>query len=82
MAGRKTLIRMDEHFICKQRVFGSGGTRIRTGDTMIFSHVLYQLSYPAGEALEILRYGQGAIKSAGAGPHALPANVQPSSWPA
>ena len=25
----------------------SGGTRIRTGDTMIFSHVLYQLSYPA-----------------------------------
>jgi hypothetical protein len=26
----------------------SGGTRIRTGDTMIFSHVLYQLSYPAG----------------------------------
>jgi hypothetical protein len=28
--------------------FLSGGTRIRTGDTMIFSHVLYQLSYPAG----------------------------------
>ena len=28
----------------------SGGTRIRTGDTMIFSHVLYQLSYPADEA--------------------------------
>ena len=28
-------------------VFLSGGTRIRTGDTMIFSHVLYQLSYPA-----------------------------------
>jgi hypothetical protein len=28
--------------------FRSGGTRIRTGDTMIFSHVLYQLSYPAG----------------------------------
>jgi len=25
----------------------SGGTRARTGDTMIFSHVLYQLSYPA-----------------------------------
>ncbi len=25
----------------------SGGTRVRTGDTMIFSHVLYQLSYPA-----------------------------------
>jgi hypothetical protein len=31
-------------------VLGSGGTRIRTGDTMIFSHVLYQLSYPADEA--------------------------------
>lgn len=30
------------------RTFRSGGTRIRTGDTMIFSHVLYQLSYPAG----------------------------------
>jgi hypothetical protein len=30
------------------RAFLSGGTRIRTGDTMIFSHVLYQLSYPAG----------------------------------
>jgi hypothetical protein len=29
------------------RTFQSGGTRIRTGDTMIFSHVLYQLSYPA-----------------------------------
>ena len=29
------------------RTFRSGGTRIRTGDTMIFSHVLYQLSYPA-----------------------------------
>ena len=27
--------------------YESGGTRIRTGDTMIFSHVLYQLSYPA-----------------------------------
>ena len=27
---------------------GSGGTRTRTGDTMIFSHVLYHLSYPAG----------------------------------
>ena len=30
------------------RTLRSGGTRIRTGDTMIFSHVLYQLSYPAG----------------------------------
>src|SRR5829696_3012199 len=29
------------------RTLRSGGTRIRTGDTMIFSHVLYQLSYPA-----------------------------------
>jgi hypothetical protein len=29
------------------RTLISGGTRIRTGDTMIFSHVLYQLSYPA-----------------------------------
>ena len=29
------------------RTLMSGGTRIRTGDTMIFSHVLYQLSYPA-----------------------------------
>ncbi len=25
----------------------SGGTQIRTGDTTIFSRVLYQLSYPA-----------------------------------
>ena len=25
-----------------------GGTQIRTGDTTIFSRVLYQLSYPAG----------------------------------
>jgi hypothetical protein len=32
------------------RTFRSGGTRIRTGDTMIFSHVLYQLSYPADKA--------------------------------
>ncbi len=30
-----------------QRGFGSGGTQIRTGDTTIFSRVLYQLSYPA-----------------------------------
>jgi hypothetical protein len=26
---------------------GNGGTQIRTGDTTIFSRVLYQLSYPA-----------------------------------
>ena len=26
----------------------NGGTQIRTGDTTIFSRVLYQLSYPAG----------------------------------
>jgi hypothetical protein len=32
------------------RTLRSGGTRIRTGDTMIFSHVLYQLSYPADKA--------------------------------
>jgi hypothetical protein len=36
------------HFACKSLQNRSGGTRIRTGDTMIFSHVLYQLSYPAG----------------------------------
>ena len=36
------------HFLAICRTFLSGGTRIRTGDTMIFSHVLYQLSYPAG----------------------------------
>src|SRR5919112_2474904 len=29
------------------RTFKSGETRNRTGDTMIFSHVLYQLSYLA-----------------------------------
>jgi hypothetical protein len=41
----------------------SGGTRIRTGDTMIFSHVLYQLSYPAGEnSAVILRHEVVAIK--------------------
>ena len=28
---------------------GNGGTQIRTGDTTIFSRVLYQLSYPAAE---------------------------------
>ena len=47
------------------RTLMSGGTRIRTGDTMIFSHVLYQLSYPArrGETPEqILRYEVVAIK--------------------
>jgi hypothetical protein len=32
---------------CKSGVYPSGGTRTRTGDTMIFSHVLYHLSYPA-----------------------------------
>src|SRR3712207_2214005 len=46
--------------------FLSGGTQIRTGDTMIVSHVLYQLSYPArpeGETPEqILRYEVVAIK--------------------
>jgi hypothetical protein len=43
--------------------FLSGGTRIRTGDTMIFSHVLYQLSYPAGEdSGVILRHPMVAIK--------------------
>ena len=41
----------------------SGGTGIRTRDTTIFSRVLYQLSYPAVESVEILRYGAGAIKS-------------------
>jgi hypothetical protein len=35
-------------FVVICRTSESGGTRIRTGDTMIFSHVLYQLSYPAG----------------------------------
>jgi hypothetical protein len=41
----------------------SGGTRIRTGDTMIFSHVLYQLSYPAGQRSGlILRHAVVAIK--------------------
>ena len=39
-----------------------GGTGIRTRDTTIFSRVLYQLSYPAGETWEILRYAPGAIK--------------------
>jgi hypothetical protein len=37
-------------FYLQNARFYSGGTRIRTGDTMIFSHVLYQLSYPADEA--------------------------------
>ena len=39
-----------------------GGTGIRTRDTTIFSRVLYQLSYPAGETWKILRYAVGAIK--------------------
>ena len=38
------------NFTCKWLENESGGTRIRTGDTMIFSHVLYQLSYPADQA--------------------------------
>ena len=51
----------------------SGGTRIRTGDTMIFSHVLYQLSYPAEEdSGMILRHGMVAIKQ----PSRLPATVR------
>src|SRR5215216_2528033 len=48
------------------RTLRSGGTRIRTGDTMIFSHVLYQLSYPAGEdGAVILRHEVVAIKRPG-----------------
>ena len=35
------------HFPLICRNYRSGGTRTRTGDTMIFSHVLYHLSYPA-----------------------------------
>jgi hypothetical protein len=35
------------YFTYKSLHFRSGGTRTRTGDTMIFSHVLYHLSYPA-----------------------------------
>ena len=46
-----------QRFTCKLAENESGGTQIRTGDTMIFSHVLYQLSYPAGEDRgKILRY--------------------------
>jgi hypothetical protein len=45
------------------RTFLSGGTRNRTGDTMIFSHVLYQLSYPARKGSGvILRHEVVAIK--------------------
>jgi hypothetical protein len=36
-----------EFWPCKSLQNRSGGTRTRTGDTMIFSHVLYHLSYPA-----------------------------------
>ena len=32
------------------QVFRGGGARNRTADTMIFSHVLYRLSYPAKDA--------------------------------
>ena len=35
----------------------SGETRIRTGDTTIFSRVLYQLSYLARRAIDALREG-------------------------
>jgi hypothetical protein len=35
-------------FYLQTTIKRSGGTRTRTGDTMIFSHVLYHLSYPAG----------------------------------
>ena len=57
-------------FTCKSLQTTSGGTRIRTGDTMIFSHVLYQLSYPARETWEdsppvILRHAEMAIKRSG-----------------
>ena len=52
-----------ESFTCKSLQKQSGGTRTRTGDTMIFSHVLYQLSYPASDGSGvILRYGVAAIK--------------------
>jgi hypothetical protein len=52
------------------RIFKSGETRNRTGDTMIFSHVLYQLSYLAvwamhpegGVHAKILDYERLAIK--------------------
>jgi hypothetical protein len=57
--------RLPEHMVFLRfcRTLMSGGTRIRTGDTMIFSHVLYQLSYPAGEdSAVILRYEVIAIK--------------------
>jgi hypothetical protein len=38
---------------------GSGGTRIRTGDTMIFSHVLYyvELSHHLRKACRKMRAG-------------------------
>ena len=43
-------------FTCKPLENRSGETRIRTGDTMIFSHVLYQLSY-----LAVQRYAREGV---------------------
>jgi hypothetical protein len=37
----------------------SGEGRIRTGDTTIFSRVLYQLSYLAWARVEMLALGEG-----------------------
>jgi hypothetical protein len=45
------------HVYLQIAIFSSGGTRIRTGDTMIFSHVLYQLSYPAEDGVSGLSKG-------------------------
>ena len=43
-------------FSCKLLQKRSGETRNRTGDTMIFSHVLYQLSY-----LAVQRYAREGV---------------------
>ena len=45
--------------------FGSGETRTRTGDTTIFSRVLYQLSYLAvAPQTSVLRGRPGAAQAA------------------
>ena len=48
-------------FTCKTLQNESGETRTRTGDTMIFSHVLYQLSYLAKSRAVVERAGDDSM---------------------
>jgi len=55
--GRRALLKLTDVLLARQRKapicrpFSDGETRTRTGDTTIFSRVLYQLSYLAAGRL-------------------------------